>query len=500
MDPWAVVEDLKDVRYLSPEIHAINQSFGISIDAVNQLIISKMPPLSFQIRMLDDAEKALFTYWMHMRHQLRERDKIMPSPVKTQMMTSNTLLPWLLMSKLHLYRVLFEYTVEESLVVESAEFSAWRLRPFADHVISNVEGMVVCNTPPCKMSPMDIRGVFYVFTSQWRTFHYTHHQRIYEYMEMMIRRLFILSAISPTASNREALHITGRVPDGMVYEFEIHAHTLMYNFFVTMFFKATPFSTRADFDETEYRITKFRLERWLRTRMENGKFDRIRAHFGSEMTNLCPRPTQRERMARIRGRKTQLISTREVLEDEEAQQNKLDEYLSTPNVVHKTLQGEIGTVFARQYLFVLVFDMFLSNNYVWEFKKECVYRESGLSDSNRLLELARTKDLPFLLCVCGTHMLVLDGELYPVSHFLDAMTQFILVTRHGDHALEYPGFYSDFLEIYGYRPSDAELETVSVDFGVYDLSLTDTRPQGFISDSESDDEAGASDRLLPTYS
>lgn len=494
MDPWEVVRDLKDIKYLDTRIHAINESFGTAIDAVNSLLVSQQPPDDQQVTLLDDAQNAVYVYWMHMRNSLRSRDHVMPSPDKTKMLISNTLLPWLLMSKLYLFRVLYEYGIEEMMASEQAAYSIWKLQPFADFILSNQEGMVVCKTAPCKMSIKQIKSVFYVLTANWRNFHYAHHQRIYEYLELLIRRLFVLTALS--AKRHAEFDITDRVSDALVYEFELHSHTLMYNFFVTTLFDAKPYCESPGFDNEQYVLTKARLERWLRIRMENGKFDRVRALFSSEMTNMAPRPTQRERIARIRGRKTELVSAREVLEDEEAQQNKLDEYLAQPNVVHRTLQGDTGTVFCRQYLFVMIMDFFLTNNFKWPFKRYSVYPEAGLSDSNRLVELSRTKSLPFLLGVCNTHMLVMDGCIYPVTHFLDAMTQFILATRSGDQALEFPGFYADFQDLHGYMPSDAELDSVSVDLGVYDLSFVDRRPAGFVSDSESDDEEPMQNEII----
>jgi len=318
-------------------------------------------------------------------------------------------------------------------------------------------------------------------------------------MEMLVRRMFIMSIIEPgTLPAGEPdpfkLYTThGRfvMPRAMVYEFEMHAHTLMYSFSVTRFFTVMPFCEWPHFDESDYRRTKCRLERWLRIRMANNKFDALRAEFSSEINNRCARPTQRERIARIRGRPTNVISSREVLAEEEAQENKLREYLSEPNLIHRTVQGEIGTLFYRQYLFAMIFDTFLSINYKWNFVQESVYKESGLVNTKKIKKLSQVSELPFLMCVCNTHMLVLNGVMYPVSHFLDAMTQFILVTRNGERAFQYPSFYREFLDLEGYEPSKAELEAVSIDYGVFSTTLTDTTQQGF--ETESDDESSVVD-------
>jgi len=74
---------------------------------------------------------------------------------------------------------------------------------------------------------------------------------------------------------------------------------------------------------------------------------------------------------------------------------------------------------------------------------------------------------------------------------LDAMTQFILVTRNGERAFQYPSFYREFLDLEGYEPSKAELEAVSIDYGVFSTTLTDTTQQGF--ETESDDESSVVD-------
>ncbi|MBB20809.1 MAG: hypothetical protein CMP20_15335 [Rickettsiales bacterium] len=494
VDPWSVIADLVDIRRLSTRVHEINLSFQVAIEATQALLAEETPPDDDQTELLDQAEKAVFEYWMFTRIQLRKHDKIYPSPTRKEMTISNTLLPWLLMSHLHLFRVLYDHGPGNELATQSAKFMVWKRKTFALDILRNAEGAVVCETAPCKMTPQEIQSIFYVLTSRWREFHYAHHERIYEYMLMMIRRMFVMSVIEsgtlPEGQDDPLQLFTSKrrfvLPPAMIYEFEMHAHTLMYNFSITTLFTVMPFCEWPGFNETDYRRTKFRCTRFLRIRMANNKFDALRSEFSSDITNRCARPTQREREARIRGRKTESISSREFLANEEAQENKLREYLSEPNLVHRTVQGQIGTLFSRQYLFCMIFDKFLSINYEWEFIQESVYKESGLVNTKKIKKLSQVGGLPFLFCVCNTYMLVLNGVLYPVSHFLDAMTQFILVTRNGERAFKYPGFYREFLDLEGYEPTQAELQSVSIDHGVFSTTLTDINAQGFETESDSD--------------
>jgi hypothetical protein len=495
VDPWSVIADLVHIKRISTHIHEINHSFQIALDAVKDLFEDETPPDEDQAELLDQTEKAVFDYWMFMRIQLRKQDKIYPSPSKKEMTLSNTLLPWLLMSHLHAFRVLYEYGPGNELASQSARFMVWKRKTFALDILRNAEGAIVCETAPCKMTLQEIQSIFYVLTSRWRQFHYAHQERVYEYMRMLIRRMFVMTVVEPgTLPEGEddpfklfTSHRRFVMPRAMIYEFEMHAHALMYNFSITTLFTVMPFCEWPGFNETDFRRTYYRLQRWLRIRMANNKFDALRSEFSSDITNRCARLTQKQRIARIRGRPTHSISSREVLADEEAQENKLREYLSEPNLVHRTVQGEIGNLFQRQYLFAMIFDTFLTINYKWDFIKQSIYKESGLINTKKIKKLSRVSDLPFLFCVCNTHMLVLNGVLYPVSHFLDAMTQFVLVTRNGGRAFQYPGFYREFLDLEGYEPSQAELDSVCIDYGVFSTTLTDINDQGFETESEEED-------------
>lgn len=492
-DAWAIVKTLENVHNFSEDVHEIAQSFGTIIDAIDTLIRAGEPPTYNQSQMLSNAQKQLCEYWLYMRYVLRKEDEPKPSPREDSMMISIVFLPWLAMSKLHTYRMLCEFDVTETQADDKGAFMVWKRRPFATDILKNVEGNIVNDIAPCMMKLPDVIAVFHLITSKWRSFHFGHYQRLYEYTELLLDRLFLFTALNENSPKEflEALNLLDRgkfmMPEGVVYELEMHAHVFMYNIFVARLFEIKPFCEWPGFDETQYIKTQFRLGRWLRRGINNGTFSGLRSRFASDMRDLCARPTQRERMIRKLGLRR--VSTREILMDEDVQVDNLNDYLSSESLVQRTLMGEIGTVFERQILFVRVFDMFLNSpSMEWPFIQDYVLEESELANLETFVDLSRCIEKPKLIFVCGTHMLVLDGCLYPVINFLDAMTQFILVTRETGMAMLYDGFYNHFLDIHAYQPSQEELETVDIDNGVYDISLADRRSRGFVEDSDSDIE------------
>jgi hypothetical protein len=491
-DPWWAIDALGNVHQFSEFPHEIAASFQTALAAIDELIINETPPTPQQSEMLDKAQKEVLTWWLYMRFTLRDVDDIKPSPREDCMMISMTFLPWLTMSKLHLYRMLHEFDIAETQADDKGAFLVWKRKPFALDILHNVEGNIVCDIAPCMMTLSNIIAVFHLITSKWRLFHMGHYQRLYEYTEMLLGRMFLMTALNPDSPRPflEALSLLERgkfnIPEGIVYELEMHAHVFMYNTYVASLFQVSPFCEWPGFDADEYVKTKFRLEHWLRRRLDNGTFSGLRSRYSSDMRDLCARPTQRERIGRQLGLK--LVSTRQILVDEDAQVDQLNDYLSSANLVQRTLTGEIGSVFQRQALFVRVFDMFLSQNFAWPFVDDYTYEESELTNLKTLVDLSRRAETPKLVFVCGTYMLTLDGCIYPVTSFLDAMTQFILVTRDTHLGGTYDDFYNSFSDIHAYQPTQQELESVVVDPGVYDISLVNRRSFGFVEDSESDDE------------
>lgn len=492
MDPWNVVESLADIHYMSNLPHEIGESFGTAIGAVDALIAQGVAPSEAQSEALDVAQKAVLEYWLYIRFELRSADFPKPSPREDSMMISMCNLPWILMSKMHLYRVLFEYDIQKMQSDSKGAFIVWKRRPFALEILTNVEGRIVCDVAPCTMTLPQIIAVFHVITAKWRMFGIGHYERLYEYTELLLGRLFLMSALNPESPREflECLSLLDRgkfvVPDGLVYEFEMHAHVFMYNWFVTKLFRIVPFCEWVGFDADMYVKTKWRLETWLRKRLDNGTFTNLRACFSSDMRDLCARPTQRDRIARMRGLRR--VSTREVLAEEEAQEDMINDYLSTPNLIQQTLAGEVGTVFQRQMLFVRVFDMFFNQNFSWPFVMEHTFEEAQLADLGAIAAFSREIERPMLIFLCGVYMLALNGCLYPVTNFLDAMTQFVLVTLDEDIAMQYSGFYNNFADIHAIQPTDEDLEQIEVDPGVYDVNLVDRRDYGFIEDTDSEDE------------